>query len=270
MAEPVKTWHHGLVAKWWGAFTESGADADYFRAFVERYGEPGLDAGCGSGRILLPCLAAGMDVDGLDAAGDMLAECQRLAEAQGLTPTLHHQPLHLMDLPRRYRSIFICGSFGLGAGRSEDLEAIRRCFAHLEPGGRLAIDMHLPTANSSGWKNWVDQRELPRPWRDSGDRRALADGTELELRSRQIAFDPLEQTWEAEIRITHYNGDTVLGDEIYPLTATAYFQGELTTMLRACGFVDITVTAGLEQRPPVAYEDHYVVVTATRPRDEAD
>ncbi len=261
----VQTWHHGLVAKWWAAFNQGGADADFFRVFVERHGEPALDGGCGTGRILLPCLAAGLDVDGLDAAADMLAECRRLAEARGLTATLYNQPMHLMDLPRRYRSIFVCGSFGLGAGRREDLEAVRRFFAHLEPGGRLAIDMHLPTENARLWQSWVDRPELPRPWPDTGDRRVLSDGTEMELRTRQTYFDPIEQTWQAEIRITHYDGDALLGDETHRITGTAYFPGELVTMLEACGFMDIEVTAGLTGRPPVPYQDHYLMVTAARP-----
>ena len=46
------TWHHGLVADWWAEFNIGGPEVDYFGAFVAA-GQPALDAGCGSGRLLL-------------------------------------------------------------------------------------------------------------------------------------------------------------------------------------------------------------------------
>ena len=49
------TWHHGLVADWWAEFNTDGPEVDYFGRFVEA-AQPALDAGCGSGRLLLPWL----------------------------------------------------------------------------------------------------------------------------------------------------------------------------------------------------------------------
>jgi hypothetical protein len=41
-------------------------------------------------------------------------------------PTLFAQAMHQLDLPRRYRSIVVCGGFGLGGNRAHDLEALWR------------------------------------------------------------------------------------------------------------------------------------------------
>src|SRR6187399_669663 len=113
MEGEARTWHHGLVARWWAEFN--------------------LD--CGAGRLLVPYLRAGLDVEGCDVSEDMLARCRERAEREGLTPTLHAQALHDLDLPRRYRTILLCGGFGLGGRREHDAEALRRIHAHLEPGG---------------------------------------------------------------------------------------------------------------------------------------
>jgi SAM-dependent methyltransferase len=261
----VETWHYGLVARWWGAFNEGGDDAEFFRGFVERSGGPALDVGCGAGRVLLPCLEAGLEVEGLDASADMLAQCQRLAEERGLAPTLHCQPMHEMRLERRYASMFMCGAFGLGAGRREDLAAISRCFEHLEPGGVLAQDLYLPTGDERGWRTWLEKPRLPRAWGEKSDRRALPDGSELDMRFRRTEFDPIEQSWRGQIRIQHLDGVNVLSDEVHDLRGVIYFKGEVVTMLEATGFVDIEVTAGFEPRAPVPYEDHYLIITARRP-----
>jgi SAM-dependent methyltransferase len=261
----VETWHYGLVARWWGAFNEGGDDAEFFRRFVERTGGPALDVGCGAGRVLLPCIEAGLDVEGLDASADMLAECQRLAGERGVSPTLHCQPMHEMRLERRYASMFMCGAFGLGAGRREDLATIARCFEHLEPGGVLAQDLYLPTNDKRTWGSWIEKPDMPRNWPEKSDRRALPDGTELDMQFRRTAFDPIAQSWRGEIRIRHLDGDNLLADEVHSLTGMLYFTGEVVTMLEATGFVDVEVRAGFEDRDPVPYEDHYLVITARRP-----
>jgi len=119
-----RTWHYGLIARWWAEFNVSGPEIDYFRRSVEAGGQPALDVACGTGRLLIPYLRAGLEVDGCDISGDMLALCRERAEAEGLSPNLYRQPMHRLDLPRRYRTIFVCGSFGLGGDRDHDLEAL--------------------------------------------------------------------------------------------------------------------------------------------------
>ena len=140
--DDVVTWHHGLIAKWWALFNLDGPEIEFFRPFVEA-GQPALDAACGTGRLLVPWVAAGLDVDGVDASADMIAGCREAAQRVGRNPTLYVQPLHRLELPRRYGAIVLCGGFGLGATREQDLEGLHRLFAHLRPGGVLALDYEV-------------------------------------------------------------------------------------------------------------------------------
>src|SRR5216117_2081445 len=50
---------------------------------------PVLDVTCGTGRVLLPCLQAGVDIEGLDLFPAMLATLQDKAAALGFNPALH-------------------------------------------------------------------------------------------------------------------------------------------------------------------------------------
>ena len=144
MRDDINTWHYGLVARWWAEFKVGGEDVEYFRDVIERCGAPALDAGCGTGRLLLPFLRSDMDVDGSDVSPDMLGWCAAKAEVEGLSANLYPQAMHELDLPRRYQTIIVCGSFGLGGTRAADLEGLCRLHAHLEPGGTLVMDHYPP------------------------------------------------------------------------------------------------------------------------------
>jgi SAM-dependent methyltransferase len=151
MTAKPQVWHYGLVAQWWAEFNTTGPEIAYFQKCVECYGQPALDVACGTGRLLLPYLRAGLDVDGCDISPDMLARCREKAVREGLSPRLYAQAMHELDLPRTYKTIFVCGAFGLGGDRQHDWEALRRFYRYLEPGGVLVLDNHLPYHGERAW-----------------------------------------------------------------------------------------------------------------------
>jgi SAM-dependent methyltransferase len=105
MTNAPKTWHYGLVAKWWAEFNEDGDEIAYFQKYVER-GQPALDVACGTGRLLIPYLREGLDVDGCDVSADMIALCREKAEREGLSTrrapaAVGTRGLHRHRRPRR-------------------------------------------------------------------------------------------------------------------------------------------------------------------------
>jgi len=157
-----QTWHHGLVADWWAEFNTDGPEIAAYGRIVAA-GQPALDAGCGTGRLLVPWLRRGYDVDGCDVSADMVARCRERARREGLEPRLFVQALHRLDAPRRYRTIVACGVLGLGSTRAQDEEALRRFHRSLEPGGTLVLDNETPYANARRWPLWTlaGRQELP-------------------------------------------------------------------------------------------------------------
>ncbi|HXG76191.1 MAG TPA: class I SAM-dependent methyltransferase [Gaiellaceae bacterium] len=262
----AQTWHYGLVARWWAEFNVEGPEIEFFRPYLEA-GQPALDAACGTGRLLVPYLHAGIDVDGSDISPDMLEHVRRRAALEGLRPpNLYAQAMHELDLPRRYGTILVCGGFGLGGVREHDVEGLRRIFEHLKPGGTFMLDNEVPYADAGLWSHWPrnGRAELPRPWREEGSRRTASDGTELELRSRLVALDPLDQYVVFEMRAAIVrDGERILEEE-HELRMTLYFTHEIELMLAATGFVDVELRAGYEDRPPTG-DDDFVVFVARKP-----
>ncbi|NRA00963.1 MAG: class I SAM-dependent methyltransferase [Myxococcales bacterium] len=263
MKDELRIWHYGLVARWWAEFNEGGDDVEYFRRAIVASGEPALDAGCGTGRLLLPFLRAGLDVDGSDASADMVELCQTKARSEGLSVNLYAQPMHALELPRRYRTIVVCGAFGLGGTRAHDLEGLRRIRKHLEPDGTLVMDHTLPNLEAGAGATWTRKPRLPQDWPEQGDRRRASDGTELELRWRVLAFDPLEQTTTREICIRQYADEREVANETRSIDICVYLKNEIELMLASAGFREIRVTGGLEDRPPRPWDDARIVFEAS-------
>jgi hypothetical protein len=190
----------------------------------------------------------------------MLALCREAAEREGVAPTLYRQAIHELDLPRRYRTIVVCGGFGLGATREQDLEGLRRLRAHLEPGGTLALDNEVPYADEVLWQRWVKggRDDLPRPWRPPGERRVGADGAEYELRSRLVAFDPLEQRETREMLAEMWRDGELVESGTHVLELTMYFKHELLLLLERAGFSEVDVRAGYSGAEPTADDDFLV------------
>ncbi len=262
--ESKVSWHHGLVADWWAEFNTGGPEIEYFGEFVAAE-QPALDAGCGSGRLLLPWLRAGYDVDGCDVSADMIARCRDLAEREGLAPNLWVQALHELALPRRYRTIVACGVLGLGSTREQDKEALNRFYECLEPGGTLLLDNEMPYANSRRWPSWTSEgrSKLPEPWPPAGERTRAADGSERELRVRAISLDPLDQTMVLEIRADKWVDDAHVASEVHTLSMRMYFHAELLLMLEAAGFT-VAAANGDHRREPATADSDFLVYTARR------
>src|SRR5215207_3468084 len=154
MSDNVQTWHYGLMARHWAENNTTGPEIAYFQQHIENYGQPALDAGCGTGRLLIPFLRAGLDVDGCDVSDDMLTYCQQTAEREGLSPRLYQQALHTLDLPRHYQTIVVCGVFGIGVSREQDFIALQRFYQHLLPRGTLMLEVNLPYEDAKVWPRW--------------------------------------------------------------------------------------------------------------------
>jgi SAM-dependent methyltransferase len=262
-----KTWHHGLVAKWWAEFNESGPEIAYFQKYVER-GQPALDVACGTGRLLIPYLRAGLDVDGCDVSPDMIALCREKAENEGLSPTLFVQAMHELEPPRAYETIFVCGGFGLGSNRAQDVNALRRFYENLNPGGTLVLDNETPYSSEYPWRYWLkaEHATLPRAWQplEEAERRRGSDGAEYALQFRVVALDPLEQSATYEMRAGMWRDGELAREESHVLHLNFYFTKELVLLLERAGFADIVAHGDHHEEPPTAESD-FIVLVARKP-----
>jgi SAM-dependent methyltransferase len=262
--EPV-IWHYGLMAERWAACITDTPELPFLEKAIARYGQPVLDLACGTGRLLLPLLRAGVDVDGCDLSGDMLHFCRQQAAREGLVPNLYEQPMHALTVPRMYRTIYLCGSFGLAGSRKKDLATLRRCHAHLEGGGALLLDIEAEYASPESWAMWLEEqrRDLPQPWPEEGARRIAADGSEHVAYFRYLDFDPLEQQYTRQARLEKWQAGERVAWEVYTLRGNIYLKNEVLLMLEMAGFREVSVYGGYRDEAATA-ADSTLVFAATK------
>ena len=133
--------YHGLMVKYWDLLrgdTSTWADRFMYLELIHKYGQPVLDVGCASGRLILDYLAQKIDIDGVDISPEMIAMCERNAARKNFKPNLYVQNMTELSLPRKYRTILVpSSSIQLLLKPEQPQQAMLRFYEHLEPGGAL-------------------------------------------------------------------------------------------------------------------------------------
>lgn len=258
--------YEGLATLHWAAVDEGCSEQPEnlrrMRRAVKRFGQPALEVGCGSGRLLLELRRQGFEVDGCDLSLEMLNLCVDAARRRGLDVDLYWQAMQRLDLPRRYKVILVpCGSFMHLVEQTEALEALGRFHTHLEPGGALVLDLYLGNprlVTETLPAEWEKVMQLPQP----------SAGASLVVEKRAYTIDPLEQIFTAQRRYRLLHRDRVVREEVRPAKYRWYGKVELEVMLAWAGFQDVEIAVhNLEQSNSHEFRERpRMVVTAQRGR----
>ena len=121
-------------------------DVAFYVAAAQRAKGPVLEVGCGTGRVLLPTLEAGVDIDGLDVHAPMLDGLRRKARARGLAPRVFEADMRDFTMPRRYALVTVpFRAFQHMLTADDQLRALRCMREHLDSGGSLLFNVFHPS-----------------------------------------------------------------------------------------------------------------------------
>jgi SAM-dependent methyltransferase len=256
-----------MMAKAWDLLrgdTSVWTDGPFYRAIIERGHGPALDVGCGTGRLLLPFLAAGLDVDGVDNSPEMLALCRENAVARGVDVTgrLFEQPMEQLALPRRYATIFVPSlSFQLLTDLDDTARAMARFHEQLEPGGVLAMSYSSKlwpgrrTPPQMQWSDWFNMAEAPR-----------AEDAAVIRRWIRARFDHDQQLEHEENRYQLLRDGVVVEEELHQRSPAVrwYSQEQALAGFEQAGFTQIAITAA-DSFDPASAGDPLFKITGVRP-----
>jgi cyclopropane fatty-acyl-phospholipid synthase-like methyltransferase len=244
----------GLMAEAWDALrgdTSGWQDRGFYLALIRERGEPVLDIGCGTGRLLLDFLALGIDIDGVDNSPEMIALCRRKAERLGLSPNIRLQRMEQLDLPRRYRTILVpSSSFQLLLEPADARQAIRRFHDHLEPGGTLVMPfIVMEQARDERWSAEA----------------TLEDGSTVRRTAHDV-FDPATRLESTDDVYEVLRDGVVIRSERHlrePATK-AWREEEVAALYEQAGFVELEWCANFTREPHQSGDEVFTVI-ARRP-----
>jgi ubiquinone/menaquinone biosynthesis C-methylase UbiE len=229
--------YQGLLASSWDfqrGDTSKFNDRQINRDMVERSGEPILDVGCGTGRLLLEYRAEGLDVDGVDNSPEMLAICEQKAAEQGFPVTLYNQEMDSLELPRQYRTILVPSfSFQLVTDVNSAEKTLTHFYNYLLPGGALFMSIwHTKGDGTEKWGDWWLVFE--------GDG---YDGDKTLKRWERSMFNPETQLRHTESRYELYMDGELVYEEKRQRSPElrSYSLEQITEMMEKAGFSGIEV-----------------------------
>lgn len=220
---------------------EQLGDEEFYRHIIECNSGCALEVGSGTGRLILPYLKLGLEIEGVDCSASMLNICHQKALRDGLSINLYQQKMQELNLPRRFRTIYIpFFSFQSLYNYEEALEALKRFYIHLESNGQLIISIyvycHLTQTNTYK-KNWRIQKTGIRP----------SDGATFSC-YRDEKYNFIEQVVTCYYRYIIYQNLQEVTKEYYVCKKRCYDKDEFLLMLRRVGFKEISVYADYSNR----------------------
>ncbi len=133
------------VADVYDRYVKQDFDVPFLVEEATKAGGKVLELMCGTGRVSLPLVEAGVDLTCVDASGGMLARLEEKLRERSLAARVVRADVRRLDLPREYDLAMVpFHSFSeLVTRRDQELalEAIRGC---LKKGGRLICPLQNP------------------------------------------------------------------------------------------------------------------------------
>jgi len=225
--------HYEEGARWYDILSPGmPGDVPFYLGEAKKSKGRVLELACGTGRIYLELLNAGVDAYGLDLSGDMLAVLKGKAKARKLWPKVKLADMRTFHYPFKFGLIIIPYNSFLHLESREDqkkcLENVRR---HLGKGGKLIITIFDPRVD---FLAQVDRRITEHR------------GKRLEVESFSH-YDLVNQHIRSYHRLVNPPGG--MPSEKLELSLCYIFPREFMNMLELCGFRKWKVYGGFDRRP---------------------
>jgi SAM-dependent methyltransferase len=209
-------------------------DVEFYLKQAKKAKGPVLEAGCGTGRILLPILKAGVDIEGIDNSKEMLSLLRKKARKMGLEPRVRKADMTDFNPRKKYDLIIVPYRAFLHVESNQDrIKALKNFKKHLRKGGKLVLDFFFPNFNFMAEK---DGKVEPGP--------TFAVGERIYDISSKICYHPVEQFTQVFWYLKDRQGRE---KKVLKIRFTYIYKREFGLLLRMAGFRKWKVYGGFKK-----------------------
>lgn len=208
----------------------SFGDIEFYRNRLENCKGPILEPATGTGRMLIPLLEKGFNVDGFDSSKEMLNICENNCRKRGLNPRLFEEKMESFSLAVKYDAIIVpTGTLLLIHKRADSIKVLSNFYEHLSNGGRLIVDLFLQTDISIGIVS-------TRTWN-------CTNGDIITLENKIVEIDSINQYTISHGRYEKWREGVLLETELEYFPLRWYGVEEFKLILESIGFKDIVISS---------------------------
>lgn len=222
-------------------------DVPFYVEYATETEGPVLEVACGTGRVYLDLLEAGIDVDGFDGAPEMLSVLRDRAAERDLEPSVWAADMRTFEVDREYGLIIVPFRAFLHLLTIEDQRAALQQFHEaLAPDGELIIAFFAPSFDVIC--------ETYGEWQETTIRQA---GVEYVVRNKTEFVDQVEQIVEGTQEVRDPDGE-VMAESSFKLKVTPKREFEL--LLETSPFDHYSVYGGFDLDPLESVDQEMVWV----------
>lgn len=206
----------------------TGKELEFYLSFIKDKNMKVLEPMCGNGRMLIPFMQNGVDIEGFDISEDMLKVCKEKAEKLNLKAVVSQERIEEYHSDKKYDLIMIpFGSFSLLPNNLVDI-SLQNMKNNLKEKGKFLLTVVQSGNETEDILDWIET-----------NRKEIHD--ELIVEYRKVAYDEAQKLLNIKLKYEVVHDENVVETEIMDFPIRLYDLKEFENILIAIGFSQVGV-----------------------------
>ncbi|HHT7239288.1 class I SAM-dependent methyltransferase [Bacillus mycoides] len=206
----------------------AGKELEFYLSFIKDKNIKVLEPMCGNGRMLIPFIQNGVDIEGFDISEDMLKVCKEKAEKLNLKPVVSQGRIEEFHTDKKYDLIMIpIGSFSLLPDSLVE-NSLQNMKNNLKENGKLLLTVVQGGSETEQILDWIET-----------NRKEI--NNELIVEYRKVSYDKVQKLLNIKLKYEVIHDEKIAETEIMDFPIRLYDLKEFENILIANGFSQIVV-----------------------------
>lgn len=203
-----------------------GKELEFFLSFVQDKKMKVLEPMCGNGRMLIPFMEKGIDIEGFDISEEMLRVCKLKGRKLNLKPKVFYGKIEEFKGDKTYDLIMIpFGSFSLLSDEFVK-DSLINMKTILKEGGKFLLTVMTNTGTVEDIPDWMETN------------RSYLDNNEI-IEYKKVNYDQASRMLNINLNYQLVKDGRIVKSEIMDFPIRLYEPGEFKTILKTIGFGEV-------------------------------
>ena len=200
-----------------------GVELDFYLSFVKENNMKVLEPMCGNGRMLIPFLKRGIDIEGFDISEEMIDVCEEKGKKLGLNPIVFLEKIEEFKSNVKYDLIMIpFGSFSLLPDKLV-YDSLQNLKSVLKPDGKLLLTVMIKNTEVEEIPDWIET-----------NRKQFVDQMIIEY--KKMNYNQESKVLNIELQYKAVQGEQLVKIETMDFPIRLYEIEEFKDLLQTNGF----------------------------------